>query len=161
MHWALYPYLTYKRNCIKNRIYEIICNITMTQQIIIIHMMRSHKHHGSHTNNYTTRCSTVWLISTVDFHVTSTIATTPCHIMVTWSLKDGIRQLDSYEWPMKQETYYPNQNIFISQQWKKNIRRHLLEKLDDKIFWRFFFSTVGGGIKKKHHERKVLPKSEI
>ena len=28
------------------------------------------------------------------------------------------------------------------------IRRHLLEKLDDRIFWRFFFSTVGGGIKK-------------
>ena len=31
------------------------------------------------------------------------------------------------------------------------LRRHLLEKLDDKIFWRFFFSTVGGGIEKKHH----------
>ena len=28
------------------------------------------------------------------------------------------------------------------------IRRHLLEKLDDRIFGRFFFSTVGGGIKK-------------
>ena len=26
--------------------------------------------------------------------------------------------------------------------------RHLLEKLDDRIFLRFFFSTVGGGIKK-------------
>ena len=31
---------------------------------------------------------------------------------------------------------------------KTFIRRHLLEKLDDKIFWRFFFTTVGGGIKK-------------
>ena len=28
------------------------------------------------------------------------------------------------------------------------VRRHLLEKLDDRIFWRFFFSTVGGWIKK-------------
>ena len=30
-----------------------------------------------------------------------------------------------------------------------SFRRHLLGKLDDRIFERFFFSMVGGGIKKK------------
>ena len=38
--------------------------------------------------------------------------------------------------------------IFSQQMSHNSFRRHLLEKLDDRIFWRFFFSTVGGGILK-------------
>ena len=74
-----------------------------------------------------------------DFH--STFASNFCMIIV-----DNLIPKDTV--PLFMWSLFYGLVMFLPRVSLHMIRRHLLEKLDDRIFWRFFFSTVGGGIKK-------------
>ena len=86
-------------------------------------------------------------VQSVQIKSTSTFMqrlTVPAHVFLTW-IRCCFLFFSSSSWNHRNQ--YTNTRQ-IQQLNHHIIRRHLLEKLDDKFFWRFFFSMVGGGIKK-------------